>query len=631
MATPVIMPKQGQSVESCIIGEWHKQVGDQVKVGDKLFTYETDKATFDETAQVEGTLLARFFEEGDDIPVLTNVCVIGQPGESFAEFAPTGATAATESAAPATQAAASVSAAPISAAPAAPTAAANAAPAVTTAAPAGPVATPVIMPRQGQSVESCIIGEWHKQVGDEVKVGDKLFTYETDKATFDETATIDGTLLAIFFEAGDDVPVLTNVCAIGQPGDSFAELDPRGASKPAAAQTAQQDAAAIPAAGSTPAAAQSGAAPAAPAASSVSGFDVSAGGDMPKAISPRARALAARSGADLRFAEPSGPKNRVIERDVNALIEAGRLATSAAGSAYPAGITGTGIGGRVTTADIAAAAAASATAQPTASSVAAGAAPVASAATAAAPTAAELEADSWTEKHTNIRKVIARSMHASLSNMAQLTLNTSFDATDIMALRSRLKKAGEQGLTAEAGFALAEKVPTLNDLIVYAASRVIKRHPACNAHYDDTKMTFFRNVHMGIAVDTPRGLMVPTVFKCDEMGVTEISETIKQLAADCQTGTINPDLLQGGTFTITNLGTLGIESFTPVINPPQTCILGVNTIETRVREVNGELKAYPAMGLSLTFDHRAVDGAPAGRFLKDLKTALENISLLLMS
>src|SRR5690606_18935562 len=125
-------------------------------------------------------------------------------------------------------------------------------------------------------------------------------------------------------------------------------------------------------------------------------------------------------------------------------------------------------------------------------------------------------------------------------------------------------------------------------------------------------MTFFHNVHMGVAVDTPRGLMVPTVFKCDEMGVTEISETIKQLAADCQTGTINPDLLQGGTFTITNLGTLGIESFTPVINPPQTCILGVNTIETKVREVNGELKAYPAMGLSLTFDHRAVDGAPAG-------------------
>ncbi len=180
------------------------------------------------------------------------------------------------------------------------------------------------------------------------------------------------------------------------------------------------------------------------------------------------------------------------------------------------------------------------------------------------------------------------------------------------------------------GFALAEKVPTLNDLIVYAASRVLKRHAACNAHYDDEKMTFFRHVNMGIAVDTPRGLMVPTVFNCDQLSLAEISTTIKGLGAECQKGTISPDLLKGGTFTITNLGTLDIESFTPVINPPQTCILGVNTITTQVREVNGELKGYPAMGLSLTFDHRAIDGAPAGRFLKDLKTALENFSLLLM-
>ena len=238
--------------------------------------------------------------------------------------------------------------------------------------------------------------------------------------------------------------------------------------------------------------------------------------------------------------------------------------------------------------------------------------------------------ESRTEKHTNIRKVIARSMQASLSNMAQLTLNTTFDATDILALRSRLKKAAEKGLNSEQGFALAETVPTLNDIILYAASRVLLRHPSCNAHYDDEKMTFFKHVNMGVAVDTARGLMVPTVFKADSMPLAAMSRSVKELASACQKGTISPDALKGGTFTVTNLGTLDVESFTPVINPPQTCILGVCTLMTRVREKDGVISTYPAMGLSLTFDHRAVDGAPAARFLKDLKLALENFSLMLM-
>jgi len=143
-------------------------------------------------------------------------------------------------------------------------------------------------------------------------------------------------------------------------------------------------------------------------------------------------------------------------------------------------------------------------------------------------------------------------------------------------------------------------------------------------------ITYFNHVHMGVAVDTARGLMVPTVFNSDMMSLSTLSAEAKNVITACQKGTISPDVLRGGTFTVTNLGTMGIESFTPVINPPQTCILGVDTITTRVREVNGELKGYPAMGLSLTFDHRALDGAPAAKFLKDLVKALENFSLLLM-
>ena len=142
-------------------------------------------------------------------------------------------------------------------------------------------------------------------------------------------------------------------------------------------------------------------------------------------------------------------------------------------------------------------------------------------------------------------------------------------------------------------------------------------------------MRYFNNVNLGIAVDTDRGLMVPTVFAAEKLTLNQLSKAAKSVITDAQSGNINPDLLKGASFTITNLGSLGIESFTPVINPPQTGILGVGTITKRIKEVNGEDVTYPAMGLSLTFDHRALDGAPAAKFLKELCTALENFDILL--
>ena len=145
-------------------------------------------------------------------------------------------------------------------------------------------------------------------------------------------------------------------------------------------------------------------------------------------------------------------------------------------------------------------------------------------------------------------------------------------------------------------------------------------------------MRYFDHVNMGIATDTPRGLLVPTLFGADTMTLSEIAIKSKVLSNDAIKGGINPELLQGGTFTVSNVGTMGIESFTPVINPPQTGILGVNTLETRVKlGKNGEMIPYTAMNLSLTFDHRALDGAPAGRFLKELKEYLENFSYNLLA
>lgn len=428
------------------------------------------------------------------------------------------------------------------------------------------MATAVIMPRQGQSVESCIIGEWFKKVGDPVQEGDILFSYETDKSSFEEPAKQAGTLLAIFYGADDDVPCLTTVGVIGEPGESYAEFAPDQAAGTAEAPGMEAPAAKAPAA----------AAVAAPA--------VQAEGSALRGVSPRARNAAERLHVDPAQAQPTGPNGRVIERDIKALAQASR--------------TGTGLGGRVTAADQAAAPAAQ-----------------------AAPAVQGADTEYQDVKLPNIRKVIAKSMFQSLSTMAQLTHTTSFDATCIMNFRKGLKAAPEQ-----------LQVPniTLNDIILFAASRVLPKHPDLNAHFLEDKMRYFRHVNLGIAVDTPRGLMVPTLMRAEEKSLKQIAAEAKALAAACQDGSINPDLLQGASFTVSNLGTLGIEHFTPVINPPQTGILGVDCIVERVRTVDGQIAVYPAMGLSLTYDHRALDGAPASRFLQDMRAALENFQALLI-
>ncbi len=429
------------------------------------------------------------------------------------------------------------------------------------------MATPVIMPRQGQSVESCIITKWHKRVGDAVNEGDVIFSYETDKAAFDEESKATGTLLAVFFEEGDDVPVLTNVCAVGAAGEDYSAFAPAGSS--AAGSSAAGSSAAAPAA---PAATAVTAATAAPAVTEAA---TAPSGEL--FISPRARNLAEKIGLDPKAATPTGPNGRVIERDIQALAASGQGAI-----------------------------------------VSETAAPVAAAASVQAPAAAPDYVD---VPLTGVRKAIAKSMSASLFNIPQLTHSISFDATNIMAYRALLKEKGE---------AMGLSGVTLGDIVLYAVSRTLLNHPELNAHYLDTGIRQFKEANLAFACDTPRGLLVPTIFGASNMSLKAISQAVKDLAAQAQSGKISPELLSGASFTVSNLGAFGIETFTPVINPPQTGILGVNTLTDRVRKKkDGSIEIYKAMGLSLTYDHRAIDGAPASRFLQELKQNLENFSMML--
>lgn len=438
------------------------------------------------------------------------------------------------------------------------------------------MATPVIMPRQGQSVESCIITKLNIKKGDMVKPGDILFSYETDKAAFEEESKVSGEVLDVFFHEGDDVECLLNVCVIGEQGEDISAYLPQKSEETQIDELKEVQAEVqIPA---------------------IVEYE-----KMPNEsvrISPRAKNWANAHGIAYADITGTGPKGRIVEKDVR-FIAKNECVTSAARDSYNqlgASIEGTGIGGRIRLADL---------------------------------EKKELDKsgivndvkDVEEAALPNIRKVIARSMHQSLSQMAQLTLNTSFDATNITNFRNLLKSKKEDMMLNNI---------TLNDIILFAVAKTLPAFRSLNANFFEDKIVYFNHVNLGVAVDTPRGLMVPTIFAAEKLSLNELSIQTKALISDAQEGKINPDLLTGGSFTVTNLGSLGVESFTPVINPPQTGILGVNCIDTKIKEVDGQIVPYKAMGLSLTFDHRALDGAPAAKFLQALKTNLENFTLLLV-
>ncbi len=411
----------------------------------------------------------------------------------------------------------------------------------------------VLMPKAGITVESCIIGKWRKAVGDRVAVGDILFDYETDKASFECESTAGGELLEIFFQDGDEVPCLVNVCAIGTKGEDCASLRPVGTT-PAAPSAPAEEAPGV----------RAELTPSAPA-----------GTGAP--VSPRARKLAETAGVDAAQAAGTGPNGRIIERDVRRLMSEGapvREALPVEEEAFAARDSGLSGG----------------------------------------------EAEYEDVKFSNIRRVIARGMVNSLQAMAQLTEHFSFDASAIQGYRKLLK--GMEGDCAGI---------TLGDMLLFAVSRTILDYPDLNANaIEDGSVRRFRHVNLGVAVDTPRGLMVPTIFHADQKSLLQISREVRELAAQARSGRISPDLLAGGTFTVTNLGSTGVEMFTPIINPPQTGILGVCGITQRVRAgEDGQAVLYPAMGLSLTVDPRIGDGAPAAYFMRALCGNLERFTALL--
>lgn len=456
----------------------------------------------------------------------------------------------------------------------------------------------IIMPKQGQSVESCIVTEFKKKVGDKVAVGDVLFSYETDKASFDEDSKVEGTVLACFFNDNDEIPCLTNVMVIGDPGESFSEYAPSGTGASASPAT---DASSV----TEPAEVT---APTALAASMAgepcltTGSVASTGSATVNApVSPRARRLASEKGVDTAQIAGTGPHGRIIERDVIAAQgtpKSGLAKAMMADGGLQAPAAGSGIGGMVKGSDLK-------VWKPTHTENLAG------------------EGEEFkVEKMSNMRKLIAKSMYNSLQNTAQLTHMLGADARRIQALRKKAKKALEEGRI--------DANITINDFVCYAVIKALKKFPKVNSHCLGDAMRIFNVVNLGCAVDTERGLMVPCVKHAEDLNIIGLSKALKKVAEDCKKGSINPDLLsaEGASFTVSNLGGFGVEWFTPVINVPQSAIIGVGTIVPRPKDLGAGVYAFvPYLGLSLTYDHRALDGGEATRFLKQVAVEIENVEI----
>lgn len=401
------------------------------------------------------------------------------------------------------------------------------------------MATVIIMPKQGQSVETCIITKWFRKKGERVSTGDILFSYETDKAAFDLEAPADGILLETFYDEGAEVPVLTNVAVIGEVGEQSAVYASAGQAIISAPETTHEE--------------QSAQAQAPSYAENVTNVTNRI------RISPRARNFAEKHGIDFSSLRGSGPNGRIICADVEK-VQSTEIVT---------------------------------------------------------------DRTEFTEQAlTNIRRIIAKAMHSSLQNSAQLTHHMSADVRNILAARNKIKAEKNTGKS------VADI--TINDMICWCVIRALEKFPVVNSHFLENSIRTFNAVHLGMAVDTPRGLMVPALKNADRLSLSELSSELKSLADSCRKGSIDPELIKStsATFTVSNLGNYGVEIFTPVINLPQSGILGVCAIINRPADLgNNTFGFVPYIGLSLTYDHRSVDGGPATLFLRVIREQIEKFSL----
>ncbi|GAB2593064.1 pyruvate dehydrogenase complex dihydrolipoamide acetyltransferase [Spirosoma areae] len=583
MAELIRMPKMSDTMTEGVIAEWHKKVGDKVKSGDVLAEVETDKATMDLEAYDEGTLLYIGVEKGASVPVDGVLAVIGADGEDYKALL-NGSTGGSQEAPAA--AAPKPESAPAQPAPAPNGAATNETatklpdPKAVSAAPAENVNASVIrMPKMSDTMTEGTIVAWHKKEGDTVKSGDVLAEVETDKATMDLEAYEEGTLLYIGVKEGASVAVDDIIAVVGEKGTNFKVLLD-GGTTPATAQAATGEG------GSQQTTAQQNPQADLPANADT---DLSYGGGTGDSAesngrvkaSPLAKRIAEEKGISLTQVHGTGPEGRIVKSDVESFVP---------GKAAPAN-------------------------QPAAPSPAVAPAPAAQSAPTPAPTPAA-GGDYEDIPLSQMRKTIARRLSESLFTAPHFYLTMEINMDKAMELRGTVN-------------GLSPVKVSFNDFVIKAAALALKQHPNVNSSWLGDKIRKYKYVHIGVAVAVDEGLLVPVVRNADQKTLSTISGEVKDLAGKAKDKKLQPKDWEGSTFSISNLGMFGIDEFTAIINPPDSCILAVGTIKQTVK-FEGDAAGVPVakptnvMKVTLSCDHRVVDGATGAAFLQTVKQLLED-------
>ncbi|MBI9103809.1 MAG: 2-oxo acid dehydrogenase subunit E2 [Spirochaetales bacterium] len=445
------------------------------------------------------------------------------------------------------------------------------------------MAEKIIMPKTGMAMEEGIIIEWFKNEGDLIKKGDVVAEIETDKSTMELESDYDGTLLKILYPAGTTVPVVKTIAWIGEPGETLPEEEAPLAVEAEATSDAPGSEASSSADRSTTVAAVTGA--------NQTLNDADMIGDRVRAT-PAARRISGERGISLTEVKPSGNYGEVREKDV---LTAKKTAVTplAAKIAADKGISlnavsGTGHGSKIFKSDL-------------------------SLMKNISKTIPEDFAPDYEDKYvdlTGIQKITGKRMFQSHSEIPVVTENTKADVTELLSMRKSLNTSLDGSIS-------------INDFVMLATARALRLNPRMNASLDGTRLLYKGRINLGMAVATPRGLLVPVIKDADMYSISGFSAAAKEVADKGRAGKLQAEDMEGGTFTVSNVGMFGITAFTPIINQPEAGIMGVCAIEDQLKMIDGEIVNRKIMGLSLTFDHRVVDGAEAAVFIKTVKDFLE--------
>lgn len=444
------------------------------------------------------------------------------------------------------------------------------------------------LPKIGLTMKTGTITNLMKNVGDVVKKGDVVATFETDKISGDIESPVDGTILEVLVQTDEEIEVLEPIYAIGIPGEAVSNsVDVTQIEQ---AETSEVMASTVEEIQATVAATE---------------------GDWVKAM-PIARNMAKKNGLDLRTVKPSSKDGIIHEKDIEDVLLKKKQVTSLAHKTAELhdvdlnSISGTGTRGKIVQADVL-----------NALQTPAAAAPVAP----AVPAARALTGIAARNKLSGMRKGIAERLSLSKQTIPHTYFKAEIDATALIALKNTLKAEHDAGKI--------RKV-TVNDILLKTVVVTLKKYPIMYAQLDQDEIVYFENIHLGVAVSLDNGLIVPVIHGADQCSLTELSGKAAELVEKARTGKLTMEEFTGGNFTVSNLGSSEIDEFYAIINPPEAAILAISAIKEKVIVKNGEMVICPMMTVTLSVDHRLIDGAVAAAFMKDLKNSMQNAYLSML-